>query len=121
MEVAGHRMAEFLAARERQRRAAAERYAQVLRASVPALASRLRTPGAQRVWLFGSLVWGTPDEHADIDLAVEGLPPEVYFRAVGELLCAASASVDLVELERAPAQFAARIRNHGVEVVEVAP
>ncbi len=120
MEVGEHPMAAFIAGRERERRAADARHAEALRAAVPALAARLRELGAKRVWLFGSLVWGTPDEHADIDLAVEGLPPEVYFRAVGELLCAAPASVDVVEMERAPVEFAARIRADGVEIGEVA-
>jgi len=40
--------------------------------------------------------------HSDIDLCVEGLPPEQYFQAVGELLLAADAfDVDLVPIEKA--------------------
>jgi len=109
-------MAAFVARRQRESRLEDNRHADALRASVPELAARLMALGAERVWLFGSLAWGAPDVHADIDLAVEGLPPSRYFRAVGELLCAAPAPVDLVELERLPPEFAARIRGDGMLV-----
>ena len=67
-------------------------------------AEYLRSLGARRVWLFGSLAQGcAPDSRSDIDLTVEGLPEDRYFEAVGVLLGQMPCSVDLVEMERAPA------------------
>lgn len=83
-----------------------------------AFAATLRSYGARRVWLFGSLAWGVPDAHADIDLAVEGLPRSIYFAALGELLSRGTTSVDLVAMEEIPEAFAARIRTHGIELSE---
>ncbi|MGM0576102.1 MAG: nucleotidyltransferase domain-containing protein [Myxococcota bacterium] len=70
--------------------------------------------GARRVVLFGSLAtgdWGG----IDIDLAVEGLPAEVYFDLLGRLLWDASPefTVDLVRAEDAPALLLERIREEG--------
>jgi predicted nucleotidyltransferase len=65
------------------------------------------------VWLFGSLAWGTPGLDADIDLAVDGLASEHYFAALGELLAAAPAPVDLVRYEEAPAGLQSRIQADG--------
>ncbi len=98
-----------------ERELAARRIAQ-LREEVPQLAAILRAHGARHVWLFGSLAWGQSDVHADIDLAVEGMPPGAYFGALGELLLRASASVDLVALEDIPEGFARRIRESGLEI-----
>jgi len=40
---------------------------------------------AKRVFLIGSLVKGFVHERSDIDLAVEGLPPDLYMEALTEL------------------------------------
>lgn len=65
-------------------------------------AALLYANGARQVWVFGSVARGRPfDERSDIDLAVEGLPADIYFRMVGELLSLLPCSVDLVELEKA--------------------
>lgn len=58
--------------------------------------------GARNVWVFGSVARGKPqDERSDIDLAVEGLPGDRYFRMLGELLSMFPCPVDLVEIENA--------------------
>lgn len=41
--------------------------------------------GVRRVMVFGSLAWGRFRRSSDIDLAVEGLPPERFFRADARL------------------------------------
>jgi predicted nucleotidyltransferase len=65
-------------------------------------AVHLYAHGASRVWLFGSLAWGRPqDERSDIDLAVEGLPPDRYYRLLSELDQLVHCPVDLVEWEAA--------------------
>lgn len=50
-------------------------------------ADRLRTRfGAERVIIFGSVTGDTPwHGRSDIDLAVEGLPPELFWRAWADL------------------------------------
>ena len=83
------------------------------------LASALKTRfKAQRVVLFGSLAheaWFTPD--SDVDLAIEGLLGEDYWRAWGvaeEIID--DRSVDLIELEGVGNSLRRVIERHGVEL-----
>lgn len=69
------------------------------------------------VYLFGSVAW--PERfHADsdIDLAVEGLADEKYFRALAELwrLLPSGRELNLVPLEAAFPELAERVRGEGV-------
>jgi predicted nucleotidyltransferase len=99
---------------------AAER-ADRLRASAVDLARLLRGRfGVNEVWLFGSLAWGAPDAHADIDLAVTGLAPQDCFPALTALLAAAPASVDLVRLEDAPPALCERVARDGRRLTDAA-
>ena len=89
-------------------------YADRLRALLPELVRVLsQEPEVCRIWLFGSLAWGTVHSQSDIDLAVEGLPARRLFAAQGELLLTSPTSVDLLRLEEAPAELAARVRSEG--------
>lgn len=55
--------------------------------------------GAKRLWLFGSMLDPAPAvEPNDIDLAVEGIPPERYYGFYGELLMRLSKPVDIVDM-----------------------
>jgi predicted nucleotidyltransferase len=45
-------------------------------------AASLKEAGAREVFLFGSAARGALREGSDIDLAVAGLPPRFFFRAV---------------------------------------
>ena len=66
------------------------------------------------VLLFGSSI--DPDREAnDIDLAVEGIAPAKFFEFYGELLCALSRPVDLVELSR-DSKFNRLIYREGVRL-----
>jgi predicted nucleotidyltransferase len=78
-------------------------------------ADLLYAHGAQRVWVFGSVATGRrQDFRSDLDLAVEGLPAEIYFRMVGELLQLLPCSVDLVEMETAPPSLRDNIVRHRI-------
>jgi predicted nucleotidyltransferase len=44
----------------------------------------LKAAGAREVYLFGSAAMGALGEDSDVDLAVSGLPPEMFFKAMGE-------------------------------------
>ncbi|MEL6854165.1 MAG: nucleotidyltransferase domain-containing protein [Cyanobacteria bacterium J06607_13] len=71
--------------------------------------------GAQRVWLFGSML--TPERiqaESDIDIAVEGLADERYLEALGQLLDLSDFSVDLVQVEYARERLRSAIALKGV-------
>jgi predicted nucleotidyltransferase len=74
--------------------------------------------GARRVILFGSLAhaaWSTPD--SDVDLAVEGLVGEDYWRAWRALeAIIEDRPVDLIETEMAGESLRRAIQRHGVEL-----
>lgn len=62
-------------------------------------AAILRTAGAQEVYVFGSAATGKMHEHSDVDLAVSGLSPRIYFKTLGRLATLFGRPVDLVLLE----------------------
>jgi len=71
----------------------------------------------RRVYLIGSLT--NPEdfhERSDIDLAVEGLPSHLYFKALAELWreLPAGLELDLIPLEDVDPVFLSRILKEGV-------
>lgn len=72
----------------------------------------LKSFGATDVYLFGSVAKGTNKEHSDIDLAVSGLPPRVFFKAMGTALNVMKREFDLIDLdEKTP--FVDYLKSHG--------
>lgn len=57
-------------------------------------------------------------EGRDIDLAVEGLAPEEFFRFYGDLLFSLSKPVDLVDLSQ-DSKFTRLIRREGLPLYDV--
>ena len=72
----------------------------------------LHSEGARRVFVFGSAGAGTSTDESDVDFAVEGLPPDRYFRAVGRLMLTLRREVDVVALE-SDAPFVQRLKESG--------
>jgi predicted nucleotidyltransferase len=77
--------------------------------------------GVRRVYMFGSLL----DEeefmmHSDIDLAVEGLDPDVYFSALNKISVVAhhGIHIDLIPIEDAHDFIKARIYSEGIILYE---
>jgi predicted nucleotidyltransferase len=68
--------------------------------------------GIKRALLFGSSVEATR-EARDIDLAVEGVAPEDFFRFYGDLMFAVSKPIDIVDLS-GHSKFLDLIRREGV-------
>lgn len=68
----------------------------------------------KRVLVFGSGADSQREAH-DIDLAVEGLPPEEFFRFYGDLIFALSKPVDLIDLSE-DSKFHRLVRQEGVAV-----
>jgi predicted nucleotidyltransferase len=68
----------------------------------------------EAVYLFGSLAWGEQwHPRTDIDLAVRGLAPEKYFKAIGYLEGETKFPFDLITLETAPEFLQERILSRG--------
>lgn len=59
----------------------------------------LRAAGASEVYLFGSFADDTATPDSDIDLAVKGLPPPVFFETVGKISLALSRNFDLIDMD----------------------
>jgi len=67
---------------------------------VQGAAEALKAAGAREVYVFGSAAKGTLGEDSDVDLAVSGLPLEVFFLSVVRASRAAGRPVDLINLDR---------------------
>jgi predicted nucleotidyltransferase len=75
-------------------------------------ANVLKSFGATDVYLFGSVAKGTNNEYSDIDLAVSGIPPEAFFKAMGSTMDAIKREFDLIDLdEKNP--FVDYLKSHG--------
>lgn len=80
-------------------------------------------PGVTRVWLFGSLVlywrgWRKFRVDSDIDLAIEGLPPERFFPVLSLLNEKSSRPVDLVEITTCTPSLRKSILERGLLLYE---
>ena len=53
--------------------------------------------GVSQILLFGSAL--LKDDFSDIDLAVKGIKPELFFKFYGELIFKVSKPVDLIDLD----------------------
>ena len=62
-------------------------------------ATTLRREGATQVFVFGSAARGGARAGSDVDLAVAGLPPGRFYRAVGVARRVLRREVDLVDLD----------------------
>jgi predicted nucleotidyltransferase len=78
--------------------------------------------GASRVWLFGSLAKGKPqDKRSDIDLAVEGLPVTSRDMAVGELRSRFRSRIDLIAIEGTPAGLRSSVFRNRILLPRIGP
>ena len=69
------------------------------KALVERAAAELKVAGAREVYVFGSAAKGTSGAASDLDLAVSGLPPSVFYRAGARLSDLLGRSVDLIDLD----------------------
>ena len=69
--------------------------------------------GISQILLFGSAAMG--DNFNDIDLAVKGIKPELFFKFYGELLFAVSKPVDLLDLDMKN-PFIDLVRQEGLKI-----
>ncbi len=71
-----------------------------LRRSIQEAAAVLRELGAREVYVFGSAARGTLRARSDIDLAVSGLPPSLFFRAMSKAADVLNRPLDLIDLDQ---------------------
>lgn len=62
-------------------------------------AEALRKAGASEVFLFGSAAKAQMNDHSDVDIAISGLPPDRFFKAMGTVRNILGRPVDLVDLD----------------------
>jgi len=62
-------------------------------------AAELKTAGTREIYVFGSAAKGTGDATSDLDLAVSGLPPSVFYRVGARVSDLIGRSVDLIDLD----------------------
>jgi len=72
----------------------------------------LKAAGAREVYLFGSAAAGRLHEQSDLDLAVSGLPPEMFFCALARAANLLRRPVDLIDLDEESA-FASYLKREG--------
>jgi len=115
------RVRAFLADKERRRRERIDaRFAQATRDARAIVAAIAEQVNPRRIYQWGSLVDRKRfSEISDLDIAVEGLNgPAEFFRVLGIAMNATVLPVDVVELEKLPADVAERIRMRGALVHE---
>jgi predicted nucleotidyltransferase len=75
-----------------------------------------------RIFLFGSVAKSKHRSHSDIDLACEGISPERFFKALGELLSTTRGSIDpvdiLVDIKEVKDTLRKRIEGEGILIYE---
>ena len=67
--------------------------------AVSSAANLLQSMGATQVFIYGSAAKGLLRSDSDVDMAVSGLPPPVYFSAVSKASDILGRPVDLVDLD----------------------
>ncbi|MGQ9826339.1 MAG: nucleotidyltransferase family protein [Chloroflexus sp.] len=74
--------------------------------------------GAQRIILYGSLARGDYRLGSDIDLCVEGIPDNEYFRTVAECLMEIDRPVSVIDLKDIKGYFREVVLREGEVVYE---
>ena len=70
-----------------------------LKTRISEAAEALKAAGAQEVYLFGSTANGDVHESSDVDMAVTGLPPEKFYKAMSIARRILRKPLDLVDLD----------------------
>lgn len=90
---------------------------ELLTRKVRLCARKLKELGGKRVILFGSLVTGNFRKDSDVDIAVDGLSVDAYFKALSILEeTLDDVNFDLVDLKEALPSVIKRIEREGVQL-----
>jgi predicted nucleotidyltransferase len=63
-------------------------------------AAELKAAGAREIYVFGSAASTTASAASDLDLAVSGLPPSLFYRMGARVSDLIGRSVDLIDLDK---------------------
>ena len=86
--------------------------AEEIKHQIEQVVAALKAAGAREVYLFGSAAEGRLREDSDLDLAVSGLPPEMFFRALARAANLLRRPVDLIDLDEESA-FTRYLKREG--------
>lgn len=70
-----------------------------MRKRIKKAAEVLRESGAGAIFVFGSAARDEMSEDSDVDMAVTGLPPHVFYKAMGKAGDALGRPLDLIDLD----------------------
>lgn len=70
-----------------------------IEASIEKATAVLKAAGASEVYVFGSAANAKMHADSDVDIAVSGLPPELFFRAMSDAERALGLPLDLIDLD----------------------
>ncbi len=104
-------------ARQRFQECLARAMSEELRQSIGRAVVILQSMGAREVYVFGSAAKGTLRAGSDVDLAVSGLPPRLFFRAMSQAADVLDRPLDLIDLDQ-DVPFTRYLREEG-ELVRV--
>ena len=76
------------------------------RADIEKATEILKKYGCSEIYIFGSIVNGRFDENSDIDIAVRGLEPKIYFKVLAEIERFVFCEIDLIDLDDEKDRFA---------------
>ena len=77
----------------------------------------LKNEGCKKIYLFGSLVTGKNHDNSDIDIGIEGLPPDKFFNVYGKLGICMNNAIDLVDFDFSK-DFFEIVKKHK-EIIEI--
>ncbi len=77
------------------------------------ISSILTRRGAQKIIVYGSLARDDYRPDSDIDICVEGIPDQAYFRTLAECMMAIDRPISLVVLKDTHGYFRTRILTEG--------
>ena len=83
-----------------------------LGALIEKAAAALKAAGAREVYIFGSASRGKLRPNSDVDIAVSGLPAEVFFHAMSKASRALGRPIDLIDLDE-DNPFTRYLKNKG--------
>jgi predicted nucleotidyltransferase len=73
----------------------------VSKQAIERAAAALKEAGAKEVYIFGSAARGAMREDSDVDFAIAGLPPTLFFKAMSAASRVLGRPLDLVDLDEA--------------------
>ena len=103
--------------RLRKEEKALEKKRELLIKKIRICAKKIKNLGAKRVILFGSLATGLYRKDSDVDIAVEGLSVDAYFKALSILEeNLGDVYFDLVDMKEALPSVIRKIEREGIEI-----